>query len=208
MDLIFKPTYLYIKQHRKTKKLYFGKTTGNPEKYNGSGKYWTNHLNKHGKDVETLWYCLFYDKNVLVENAKLISNICNIVISDDWLNLKEENGLDGGSDGSYRIGKKHSEITILKMKKPKSNTINYFGKIPHNKNKIGIYKHSEEIKEKIRKSKIGNKSRIGMKNSPESIEKLRKNKLGLKKFINLKTGERKMFKPENVDLSIWKICKS
>ena len=37
----FKPTFLYIKQHTVTGKLYFGKTTQNPETYLGSGTYWT-----------------------------------------------------------------------------------------------------------------------------------------------------------------------
>ncbi len=46
--------YLYVKRHRKTGLLYFGKTTKNPLKYNGSGKYWKSHLRKHGSDVETL----------------------------------------------------------------------------------------------------------------------------------------------------------
>lgn len=36
----FEPTYLYIKQHSITGKLYFGKTVKNPEKYNGSGSPW------------------------------------------------------------------------------------------------------------------------------------------------------------------------
>lgn len=49
------------------------------------------------------------------------------------------------------------------------------GKIPWNKGKIfpkGIYKHTEEIKEKIRISKIGKKL------SQEHIEKLRKSHIG------------------------------
>jgi len=41
----FQPTYLYIKQHTKTGKLYFGKTGNDPEKYLGSGTRWKRHLN-------------------------------------------------------------------------------------------------------------------------------------------------------------------
>ena len=45
---MFKPTYLYIKQHSITGKLYLGKTTKqNLIKYTGSGKYWLRHLKVH-----------------------------------------------------------------------------------------------------------------------------------------------------------------
>ena len=47
--------YLYAKQHRVTGLRYFGKTTRDPYTYNGSGKRWTSHCNKHGWDIETTW---------------------------------------------------------------------------------------------------------------------------------------------------------
>lgn len=56
----FVPTYLYIKRHTITGKLYFGKTTKTDmdfSKYKGSGKHWSNHIKKHGKEhVETIWF--------------------------------------------------------------------------------------------------------------------------------------------------------
>lgn len=94
----FKPTYLYIKQHSITGLKYFGKTTkNNPHKYNGSGKYWTKHLKKHGKQVNTLWVKLFTDINQLVSTALTLSDLYDITESDYWANFKPENGLDGGS---------------------------------------------------------------------------------------------------------------
>ena len=100
MTIYFKPTYLYIKQHSVTGKLYFGKTTQNPEKYSGSGLYWKNHITKHGKEhVVTLWYCLFYDRVDCVAFARNFSIQENIVNSENWANLKLENGTDGGSYG-------------------------------------------------------------------------------------------------------------
>ena len=40
-------TYLYVKKHAVTGKLYFGKTTAkDPIKYPGSGKYWSNHIDQ------------------------------------------------------------------------------------------------------------------------------------------------------------------
>ena len=92
------PTYLYIKQHSVTGLKYFGKTTKeDPIKYLGSGKYWTTHINKHGKEfVETIWLSdLYYDTSI-VEYALHFSQENKIVESDNWANLKSENGLDGG----------------------------------------------------------------------------------------------------------------
>jgi hypothetical protein len=57
----------------------------------------------------TPWYCLFYDAEDCNAFALTISTQQNIVESEDWLNLKPENGLDGGS---Y----KHTEETLRKLK--------------------------------------------------------------------------------------------
>lgn len=94
----FKPTYLYIKCHSITGKLYFGKTEcDNVLQYLGSGKTWTRHIHKHGKEhVITLWYCLFYDKESIQEFALNFSAQENIVESKLWANLRFETGIDGG----------------------------------------------------------------------------------------------------------------
>lgn len=74
------PTYLYIKRHRVTGKLYFGKTIKNPEMYTGSGTRWLNHINYHGKEhVDTLWYCLFLDEESISEFALSFSKNNDIV---------------------------------------------------------------------------------------------------------------------------------
>lgn len=94
-----KPTRLYIKRHSITGMRYLGKTTSDDVvKYPGSGKYWTNHINRHGIDhVVTDWVSEFFvDKNLLVEFATFLSEELDIVNSNQWANLKEENGLDGG----------------------------------------------------------------------------------------------------------------
>ena len=96
--LEFKPTYLYIKQHSITGKLYFGKTIKNPEKYNGSGKHWIKHIDFHGKEfIDTIWYCLFYNKYDIEQFAISFSEQQNIVESAEWLNLIPENGINGGA---------------------------------------------------------------------------------------------------------------
>jgi hypothetical protein len=76
---MFIPTYLYIKKHKTTGLLYFGKTVQNPMKYKGSGVYWRNHLRKHGNDVSTIWYELFTDKDLLSDFADLFTEFNNIV---------------------------------------------------------------------------------------------------------------------------------
>ena len=108
---IFKPTYLYIKQHAVTGKLYFGKTTkSNPETYLGSGKHWKSHIKVHGNQfVITRWFCLFIDQESCTEFALNFSKQQNIVESSNWLNLKPENGLDGAITGhTFQLGKNNS----------------------------------------------------------------------------------------------------
>lgn len=113
----FKPTYLYIKQHAITGKLYFGKTTrSDPLKYIGSGIHWLRHIKLHGTEhVITLWCELFTDIIALVEFATLFSLEMNIVESKQWLNLIRENGLDG-----IPAGTRMSEETKSKMRKLKT----------------------------------------------------------------------------------------
>jgi len=110
----FTPTYLYIKQHSITGKLYFGKTIKNPEKYLGSGKRWVNHYNYHGREhVVNLWYCLFYSKDELTQFALMFSKQQNIVELTDWMNLQNENGIDGNSPDYIVSGEtklKHKEL--------------------------------------------------------------------------------------------------
>ena len=79
---MFKPTYLYIKQHSITGLKYFGKTTVDPYKYKGSGMHWLRHINKHGREhVETLWVSeLFTDKDKLHTYSEFISEELNIEI--------------------------------------------------------------------------------------------------------------------------------
>jgi hypothetical protein len=95
------PTVLYIKQHSITGLKYFGKTTKDPLKYNGSGKHWLRHIKKHGrKHIITTWVSEPYiDSDAIVEFALAFSKDNNIVESDLWANIIPENGLDGGPSG-------------------------------------------------------------------------------------------------------------
>ena len=101
--------YLYVKQHSVTRLKYFGKTTKqNPFKYNGSGKYWLEHIKKHGKNqVKTLEIWGFDDQELCTEFALKFSEDNNIVNDKNeqgkkiWANLRLENGVDGNPKGFF-----------------------------------------------------------------------------------------------------------
>lgn len=164
----FKPTYLYIKQHSITGKLYFGKTSRSHEflieEYDGSGDYWKDHIKIHGKEhIINLWYCLFIEKKELIEFAKSFCeiNIIGYGNTEIWANLIPENGIDGGSSkGRKRIP-----------------NISEYGKTPWNK---GI-PMKQESKDKMSESKTGHISHNkGMKSSQETKDKISIAKLGTK----------------------------
>ena len=97
MQITFSPTYLYVKTHNVTGLKYFGKTVKkDPHKYKGSGKRWTNHILKHGYDVTTEIVGYYTGKEECITAAKLFSTEHNIVASDLWANLCEEDGLGSG----------------------------------------------------------------------------------------------------------------
>ena len=101
---------LYIATHNTTGLKYFGKSTKYftqedlQKYYHGSGKYWTNHIKKHGDDVTMEIYGI-YNLEEVEEKALTFSEENNIVESLNWANLKMENGLDGGSDNGLKRSK-------------------------------------------------------------------------------------------------------
>lgn len=109
--------YLYIKTHNKTKMKYLGKTSSkNPYSYRGSGKYWKNHIKKHGYDVTTtILLCSKCEKEIS-ETGLFFSNLFNVANSKEWANLKEEKG-DGGWD--FVNSDKNIRIKIHESKKEK-----------------------------------------------------------------------------------------
>ena len=94
---------LYIKTHRVTGLKYFGKTIkDDPIAYKGSGKYWRRHLMKHGYDCDTEIYFQTENEKEAIFEALRFSRAYDIVNSDLWANLIEENGLDGAPGGYPR----------------------------------------------------------------------------------------------------------
>ena len=103
-------TYLYHKRHRITGLNYFGKTKRDPYLYNGSGVYWFRHLQKHGKDIETVQVWKFTDLNECSKFAIQFSENNNIVESKEWANLCPENGLAGGNKFIHMSDERLAEI--------------------------------------------------------------------------------------------------
>ena len=149
--ITFKPTWLYIKQHNITGLKYFGKTIQqDPYRYKGSGIRWTRHLNKHGNDVTTVWCQLFDNIIELVEFATKFSQENQISVSEQWANIRPEDGLMGGDTGISTEGRK-----ILSEK---------------SKN----FRHTEETKLRIKEVRAKQTNlRTGQKHSPETIEKIK-----------------------------------
>lgn len=75
---IYKPTYLYIKVHSITGMKYFGKTTKNPIKYDGSGPVIINNI-KYNSTIQA-------SKSLLL-NQPTVWSRCNSKI-DKWRNWK------------------------------------------------------------------------------------------------------------------------
>jgi hypothetical protein len=135
--------YLYVKIHNITGLKYLGKTVQDPFVYNGSGKRWLNHLKKHGVDITTEILFQTEDKDIFKQKAIYYSNLYNIVESDDWANIRPEEG-DGGDTSQY--------IDYVKVEAIKK----------HRKD-LGHYKDrpkrvlSEQTKSKMSKTRTGQK---------------------------------------------------
>ena len=148
-----KPTRLYVKQHAITGLKYFGKTVkSNVVGYHGSGKYWKNHIKSHGiEHVKTLWVSEeFVNEDDLREFALLFSEEFDIANSNEWANLKIENGLDGHPTGVKFSDETRRKISIALTGKKRPEEVRK--KISEaNRNR------SEESRQKMRKSLTGKK---------------------------------------------------
>ena len=153
--------YLYVKTHLDTGLKYLGKTEGkrnDPHKYRGSGLHWIRHLKKHGNNV---WTNIVYqsDDSEEIKNVGVyLSELWNVVDSDEWANLKPETG-DGGFVGNdpWNKGKKFNDVTREKMSKAAQGRIPWNkGKkglqVAWNKDKPGAQSHTEETKQQMRES--------------------------------------------------------
>jgi hypothetical protein len=68
-----------------------------PYSYKGSGKRWLNHLRLHRPHIVTWVVCKCETLEDLRAAGLFYSKLWNVVESDDWANLREEDGMGGGS---------------------------------------------------------------------------------------------------------------
>lgn len=120
--------YLYVKTHKKTGLKYLGKTSQDPHSYKGSGIRWTNHLKKYGNNVETIILFESENKDEIRDKGIYYSTLWNIVKSEDWANLKIEEG-DGGDTSHTQgylnslINKDYSQFKTQEYKEKISETV-------------------------------------------------------------------------------------
>lgn len=142
--------YLYVKTHNVTGLKYLGKTIKDPMKYRGSGLRWVRHIKEHGYDVTTEIIHASDDKEEFRKTALYYSRLWNIVKSDEWANMTEEEG-QGGNTWDKK-GRFISEETKRKMSasakgKPKSESMKLKLK--------SLGPRSDDIKKRISDAKTG-----------------------------------------------------
>jgi hypothetical protein len=125
--------YLMIKKHNKTGMKYLCQTRRkDPFLYTGSGKYWKLYLEKHGNDIVTEIIGTYQTKEELKEAGIYYSNLYNVIDSEEWANLKLEEG-DGGRT-SDTIGYKEG---MQKRRSYAGKNNPQYGKTGYWANKVG-----------------------------------------------------------------------
>lgn len=170
-----------IKTHNQTNFKYLCKTACNdPIKYLGSGKHWKRHLKKHGRDVSTEILYQSEDLNDFNQQCLQTSYELNVVSSNEWANLIDETGLDGGTTHNnphWLKNFKHSKETkrkigdasrhSMKLRKERGEDLGTFRGRTHTKesrikiseSRVGI-KFSDKHRENISKAKKGQLSNL------------------------------------------------
>lgn len=180
--------YLYVKTHNVTGLKYLGKTKQNPYTYRGSGKYWKAHINKHGYDVTTEIIGTFNTNKELKIISIKYSIQNNIIESNQWANLKLEEG-DGGDTSNFidysnnkNKGKTYEEIygieKALELKIIRKQTLGKNSSSRKGKSLIDLYgiEKANIITKNNKEKHIG--KRTGVLLSKETRNKISKTRLG------------------------------
>lgn len=110
--------FLLLKTHNNTGLKYLCYTSQkNPFKYPGSGKRWKHHIKKHGRDIHTEILGTFNKKENLIKEGIKYSKKWNVVESDEYANLRDEEG-DGGDTSGFIDYKKMKPMPRGKWKRP------------------------------------------------------------------------------------------
>lgn len=122
-----------IKTHNKTGFKYLCQTRSkDPYRYPGSGKHWRAHINHHGYDISTKILGTYDTMQELKEAGIYYSNMYNVVESEEWANLRIEDG-DGGD-----TSKTSGYISGMKKRRSYKGEGNpNFGKVGAMRGKVG-----------------------------------------------------------------------
>ncbi len=96
-----KKYFLYVKTHNTTGLKYLGYTTRDPETYSGSGTYWKRHLKVHGRNLTTEIIGTYSSHQELKEAGVYYSQLFGVETSEEWANLKTEQGQGGGRPSGW-----------------------------------------------------------------------------------------------------------
>lgn len=208
---------LMIKTHNSTGLKYLCYTRSDGEKYanyKGSGKKWKQHLKKYGDDISTelLYESESFDdfKKIAIEKSLEF----NIVESEDWANLKIEEG-DGGDTVSNKMWITDGQIDkyIFKSddipigwKKGRSNCVfNDSDKQKDFAQRVDISSRGNAIKKawddgKFNKrdhSKCGTKGDLNPAKRPEVREKIRQSALAESEKRSIRAKQNRIWEYSN-----------
>lgn len=117
---------LMIKTHNKTNLKYLCITKKDDYiKYTGSGKYWKNHLKKHGVDINTVLLFQHDDYEIFVQECLYYSVLYNVVLDEEWANAIPEAGYDNNNLGEnnfviwWKIASNELKKTVIESRKEK-----------------------------------------------------------------------------------------
>lgn len=151
--------YLYLKTHNVTGLKYLGKTERcDFYEYHGSGVYWKRHLKVHGCDYHTTCLLKTESQEELRETGLFFSRIWNVVNSNEFANLTEEDG-NGGSNFKHLARTKEWSNNIRNSKLREKNPMWKGGHTlkkspPKSRSEYGMsgLNHNDESKSKISQS--------------------------------------------------------
>jgi hypothetical protein len=89
--------YLMIKKAYPSGLKYLCYTKQEPYAYKGSGLRWENHIRYHNSHIITSIIGEYETMEEIRENGIKWSRELDVVASEEWANLREEDGLGGGS---------------------------------------------------------------------------------------------------------------
>lgn len=108
--------YLMIKKAYPTGLMYLCYTKQEPYSYKGSGKRWENHIKFHNPLIVTCVIGEYETMEEIRENGIKWSKELDVVRSNQWANLREEDGLGGGSG---KVGRRWKIKDTSNMRGPK-----------------------------------------------------------------------------------------